>query len=43
MVAAAQRLFIERGYGVATIEAISEAADVPVATVYRLFSSEAGS
>lgn len=42
VVAAAQRLFIERGYGVATIEAISEAADVPVATVYRLFSSKAG-
>lgn len=42
VVDAARRLFIERGYGAATIEAISKAADVPPATVYRLFSSKAG-
>ena len=35
-------MFLERGYGATTIEAISEAADVPLATVYRLFSSKLG-
>lgn len=35
-------LFVERGYGATTIEAISERADVPPATVYRLFSSKRG-
>jgi AcrR family transcriptional regulator len=35
-------LFVERGYGATTIEAISELADVPPATVYRLFSSKHG-
>lgn len=39
---AASRLFLERGYGTTTIEAISELADVPPATVYRLFSSKHG-
>jgi AcrR family transcriptional regulator len=39
---AAHRLFVERGYGATTIEAISELADVPPATVYRLFSSKHG-
>ena len=39
---AARRLFLERGYGATTIEAISEHADVPLATVYRLFSSKHG-
>ena len=39
---AARSLFLERGYGATTIEAISEAADVPLATVYRLFSSKVG-
>ena len=39
---AARRLFVERGYGTTTIEAISDLADVPPATVYRLFSSKVG-
>lgn len=39
---AARTLFLERGYGATTIEAISNAADVPQATVYRLFSSKPG-
>jgi AcrR family transcriptional regulator len=39
---AARSLFVERGYGGTTIEAISEHADVPPATVYRLFSSKLG-
>ena len=39
---AARELFLERGYGATTIEAISERADVPPATVYRLFSSKHG-
>ena len=42
VVAAARSLFLERGYGATTIEAVSELADVPVATVYRLFSSKSG-
>jgi AcrR family transcriptional regulator len=42
VVEAARGLFVERGYGATTIEAISEAADVPPATVYRLFSSKVG-
>jgi AcrR family transcriptional regulator len=39
---AARRLFFERGYGATTVEAISKLADVPPATVYRLFSSKLG-
>lgn len=42
VVNAAGRLFVERGYGATTIDAISELADVPPATVYRLFSSKHG-
>ena len=42
VVRAARALFLERGYGATTIEAISAQADVPVATVYRLFSSKHG-
>jgi AcrR family transcriptional regulator len=42
VVTAARSLFLERGYGATTIEAISELADVPPATVYRLFSSKHG-
>lgn len=42
VVDAARRLFVERGYGATTIEAISELSDVPPATVYRLFSSKLG-
>jgi len=39
---AARTLFLERGYGATTIEAISALSDVPPATVYRLFSSKRG-
>jgi AcrR family transcriptional regulator len=42
VVDAARTLFLERGYGSTTIEAISAGADVPAATVYRLFSSKRG-
>jgi AcrR family transcriptional regulator len=42
VVDAARSLFLQRGFGATTIEAISEAADVPTATVYRLFSSKRG-
>ena len=42
MVSAARKLFLERGYGATTVEAISEAADVPAPTVYRLFASKLG-
>ncbi len=39
---AARALFLERGYNATTIEAISNVADVPQATIYRLFSSKQG-
>jgi AcrR family transcriptional regulator len=39
---AAQTLFLERGHGATTIDAISALSDVPPATVYRLFSSKRG-
>jgi AcrR family transcriptional regulator len=42
VVDAARTLFLERGYGATTMEAISELSDVPPATVYRLFSSKLG-
>jgi AcrR family transcriptional regulator len=42
VIEAARALFLERGYGATTIEAISERADVPPATLYRLFSSKLG-
>jgi AcrR family transcriptional regulator len=42
VVDAARTLFLERGYGATTIEALSALADVPPATVYRLFSSKSG-
>jgi TetR/AcrR family transcriptional regulator, regulator of autoinduction and epiphytic fitness len=42
VVEAARTLFLERGYGATTIEAISDASDTPQATVYRLFSSKLG-
>jgi AcrR family transcriptional regulator len=42
VVDAARALFLDRGYGATTIDAISERADVPAATVYRLFSSKVG-
>src|ERR1700741_4584981 len=41
-VEAAQSLFLERGYAATTIEAISDRADTPQATVYRLSSSKLG-
>jgi AcrR family transcriptional regulator len=37
---AAQLLFTQRGYPATTLEAISEAADVPLPTLYRLFGSK---
>ncbi|MEX2256466.1 MAG: TetR/AcrR family transcriptional regulator [Acidimicrobiia bacterium] len=42
VVATARALFLERGYAATTIEAISNSADVPPATVYRLFASKLG-
>ena len=42
VVTAARSLFLERGYAATTIEAISNLADVPQATVYRLFASKVG-
>jgi AcrR family transcriptional regulator len=39
---AARDLFLERGYGATTVDAISDRAEVPPATVYRLFSSKHG-
>ena len=39
---AARTLFLGRGYGATTIEAISTASEIPQATVYRLFSSKTG-
>ena len=42
VVDAARSLFVERGYGGTTVEAISDRADVPPATVYRLFTSKLG-
>lgn len=42
VVDAARALFLERGYGATTIEAISARSDVPSATVYRLFASKRG-
>lgn len=41
-VEAARALFLERGYGATTVDAISERAEVPPATVYRLFASKRG-
>ncbi len=40
MIEAAQRLFTEHGYPATTIEAIAEAADTPLPTLYRLFGSK---
>jgi len=42
VVDAARTLFLARGYQATTVEAISAEADVPVATVYRLFSAKLG-
>jgi AcrR family transcriptional regulator len=40
VIEAAQRLFTEHGYPATTIEAIAEAAEVPLPTLYRLFGSK---
>ena len=40
VIEAAQRLFTEHGYPATTIEAIAEAADVSLPTLYRLFGSK---
>src|SRR5215472_1071304 len=40
VIEAAQRLFTDDGYPATTIEAIADAADVPLPTVYRLFGSK---
>jgi AcrR family transcriptional regulator len=40
VIEAAKRLFIEHGYPATTIEAIAEAADVSLPTLYRLFGSK---
>jgi AcrR family transcriptional regulator len=42
VVDAARSLFLDRGYGATTIDAISELSEVPPATVYRLFASKLG-
>src|ERR1700750_1846061 len=42
VIEAARSLFVERGYAATTIEAISDRAHTPQATVYRLFSSKLG-
>ena len=42
VIEAARTLFVERGYGSTTIEAISGLAGVPEPTVYRLFGSKVG-
>ena len=40
VIEAAQRLFTEHGYPATTIEAIAEAAEVSLPTLYRLFGSK---
>ena len=40
VIEAAKRLFIEHGYPATTIDAIAEAAEVPLPSVYRLFGSK---
>jgi AcrR family transcriptional regulator len=42
VVEAARRLFLQDGYAATTLTAVSAAAGVPVATLYRLFSSKIG-
>src|SRR3984957_7477855 len=38
----ARELFLVRGYSATTIEAIADASEVPLGTVYRLFGSKRG-
>lgn len=40
VIQAAHRLFTENGYPATTIEAVAEAADTPLPTLYRLFGSK---
>jgi AcrR family transcriptional regulator len=42
VVSAARDLFVRRGYPATTVDAVAEAAAVPIATVYRLFGSKRG-
>ena len=42
VIEAAKRIFTEHGYPAATIEAVAEAADTPLPTVYRQFASKRG-
>ncbi len=42
VVDAARELFLQRGYAATTVEAISDAAGVSQATIYRLFTSKIG-
>lgn len=42
VVAAARDLFVNSGYPATTIEAISDASGIPLATIYRLFGSKVG-
>ncbi len=41
VVAAAHELFLARGFADTTVDAISVASGVPIATVYRLFKTKA--
>lgn len=41
VVAAAHELFVARGFAATTVDAISAASGVPIATVYRLFGTKA--
>lgn len=40
MIEAAKRLFVQHGYPATTIEAVAQAADTPLPTLYRLFGSK---
>jgi AcrR family transcriptional regulator len=40
VIAAARQLFVERGYPATTMEAIGQASNTPMATLYRLFGSK---
>src|SRR6516162_11505000 len=40
VIEAAKRLFVDQGYPATTLEAVADAADVPLPTLYRLFKSK---
>ena len=42
VVAAAHQVFLARGFAETTVDAISAASRVPIATIYRLFGTKAG-